>query len=154
SCHDAHRLPSAEERVSYYRQRCLTCHGEKGCTLALGERQMVTREDSCIQCHMSRFRSADIAHTAATDHRILRRPDVTPPAQPEARPMFGGMGGFVHFHDSLVSPEERVTVEWDLVAEQSGRLAPTTLERYAGTQAAVARGQALLPRIEEALSEL
>jgi hypothetical protein len=26
SCHDPHQLPSAQERVAFYRQRCLACH--------------------------------------------------------------------------------------------------------------------------------
>ena len=29
SCHDPHSEPSAMERVSYYRQKCLACHGVK-----------------------------------------------------------------------------------------------------------------------------
>ena len=34
SCHDPHRLPSPEERTSYYRNRCLECHaGGAGCSL-------------------------------------------------------------------------------------------------------------------------
>jgi hypothetical protein len=152
SCHDAHRLPSAGERTSYYRQRCLACHAEKGCSLPLADRHATSPEDSCVQCHMTRLRSADIAHTATTDHRIPRRPDSAAPPQPPVRPLFEGMGGFVHFHDRLLSPEERREAEWDLVVAQSGRLSPGMLERHAGTQAATSRGQALLPRIEEALT--
>ncbi len=33
SCHDPHELPAPEERVSYYRERCLECHAEQGCSL-------------------------------------------------------------------------------------------------------------------------
>ena len=31
-------------------------------------------EDSCVHCHMPRFKKTDIIHTATTDHRILRTP--------------------------------------------------------------------------------
>jgi tetratricopeptide (TPR) repeat protein len=183
SCHDAHRLPAGAERDSYYQRRCLACHIEKDgggpakdekdeqlaanaqlffrtptiCSAPLAERRRTRPENSCIQCHMGRFQSADIAHMAATDHRIMRRGggEAPAPAVPSRqRPMFNGMGGFVHFHDDALAPEERALVEWDLVADQSGRLSPGMLERHAGGSAAVARGQALLPRIEEALVEL
>ena len=34
SCHDPHRLPDPEERVAYFRDRCLDCHSEgRGCSL-------------------------------------------------------------------------------------------------------------------------
>ena len=33
SCHDPHSLPSASEKVEYYRGRCMECHAEKGCRL-------------------------------------------------------------------------------------------------------------------------
>ena len=75
SCHDPHVLPSANERIAYFRQRCLQCHEENGCKELKQVRLAATPKDSCIHCHMARFPSADIAHTAATDHRIRRRPD-------------------------------------------------------------------------------
>ncbi len=73
SCHDPHVHVKPAERVGYYRTRCLNCHQERGCSAPLAERQ--TKSDSCIACHMPPYGSTDIAHTAATDHRILRRPD-------------------------------------------------------------------------------
>ncbi len=33
SCHDPHVLPSAEEKTAYYRNRCLECHADRGCSL-------------------------------------------------------------------------------------------------------------------------
>jgi tetratricopeptide (TPR) repeat protein len=75
SCHDPHALPPATERVSYFRERCLQCHEENSCKELKQVRLAATPQDSCIHCHMARFPSADIAHTAATDHRIRRRPD-------------------------------------------------------------------------------
>jgi predicted CXXCH cytochrome family protein len=70
SCHDPHATPSAEERTEYYRAKCLACHGEKFAT------KHHPREKDCVGCHMPRIASSDVAHTQATDHRILRRPEV------------------------------------------------------------------------------
>ena len=74
SCHDPHQLPSSQERTNYFRQQCLVCHEHKGCNLPESARLAQSRDDSCIQCHMQRFKETDILHTATTDHRILRTP--------------------------------------------------------------------------------
>jgi len=72
SCHDPHSEPSAAERVSYYRQKCLACHGGK-----LGTTHHADQPD-CTSCHMPSSLSADVAHTEVTDHRILRQPPISP----------------------------------------------------------------------------
>jgi tetratricopeptide (TPR) repeat protein len=48
----------------------------------LPERRKTSRDDSCIDCHMPRYGSSDIPHTASSDHRILRRPAATRPRPP------------------------------------------------------------------------
>jgi tetratricopeptide (TPR) repeat protein len=68
SCHDPHSSPAAEEKVSYYRSKCLACHGA-----SFGGRHHADKPD-CRQCHMPSVASEDVAHTQATDHRILRLP--------------------------------------------------------------------------------
>jgi Flp pilus assembly protein TadD len=68
SCHDPHSSPSAERRGSYYRGKCLACHGD-----AFAAKHHVDQPD-CTSCHMPRTNSTDVAHTQATDHRILRLP--------------------------------------------------------------------------------
>ncbi|HJS99046.1 MAG TPA: tetratricopeptide repeat protein [Terriglobales bacterium] len=68
SCHDPHSWPAPEEKVSYYRSKCLACHGA-----AFGRKHQHGNPD-CIGCHMPAVASRDVAHTQATDHRILRRP--------------------------------------------------------------------------------
>jgi tetratricopeptide (TPR) repeat protein len=75
SCHDPHAKETPEQKVAHYRGRCLRCHADKGCSLPEPVRRQTSKEDSCIQCHMPRFASSDIPHTAVTDHRIVRRPD-------------------------------------------------------------------------------
>lgn len=67
SCHDPHDEPEPAVRTAYYRRKCLQCHQ------ALAAGHHVDRPD-CTGCHMPRVESADIGHTAVTDHRILRDP--------------------------------------------------------------------------------
>jgi hypothetical protein len=68
TCHDPHATVVAEDRVSHYRERCVTCHGEQFA------RSHKNGDPNCIGCHMP-TRHADVAHEEATDHRILRTPD-------------------------------------------------------------------------------
>jgi hypothetical protein len=72
SCHDPHVAVGPRERVGHYRDRCLACHQERGCGLPPAGRRQTRPDDSCIDCHMPRYPASDIAHAAATDHRILR----------------------------------------------------------------------------------
>jgi hypothetical protein len=84
SCHDPHRQPAAAERVAYYRGRCQECHADKPCSLPPAARHAQSPDDNCVQCHMPRFASSNIAHTAVTDHRVPRRP--APPGADPADP--------------------------------------------------------------------
>ena len=68
SCHDPHSTPAPEQRVAFYRGKCLTCHGD-----AFGAQHHADQPD-CTSCHMPRTTTADVAHTQATDHRILKLP--------------------------------------------------------------------------------
>jgi len=74
SCHDPHNYPPANEKPKFYRDRCLTCHEETSCALELSVRRRSSPNDSCITCHMPTVASSNIAHTAITDHRIVRIP--------------------------------------------------------------------------------
>jgi Tfp pilus assembly protein PilF len=89
TCHDPHRHEPAEERVTHYRDACIKCHKDRGCTVPEDARRRESKSDSCIQCHMPRYGASDIPHTASTDHRIVRRPD--PPLASE--PPMGGRDG-------------------------------------------------------------
>lgn len=72
TCHDPHSSPSAEERVSYFRGRCLTCHtNPKIATVHHPE------EKNCAVCHMPTRETTDISHEQATDHTIQRRPSTS-----------------------------------------------------------------------------
>ena len=69
SCHDPHSEPSTAEKAAYYRGKCLSCHGE-----AFAAKHHPDKAD-CVACHMPALPSKDVAHTEATDHRILRYPN-------------------------------------------------------------------------------
>jgi len=73
TCHDPHRSPAAAERVNFYRAKCLQCHGERFAT------KHNPKNPDCVSCHMPRISSSDVAHTQATDHRILRQPSAAIP---------------------------------------------------------------------------
>jgi Doubled CXXCH motif (Paired_CXXCH_1)/Cytochrome c554 and c-prime len=76
TCHDPHGSPSAEERVSYFRGRCLACHtNPKIATMHHPE------EKDCAVCHMPTRETTDISHEQATDHNIQRRPATVGPAR-------------------------------------------------------------------------
>ncbi|HEX3891214.1 MAG TPA: cytochrome c3 family protein [Terracidiphilus sp.] len=68
SCHDPHGSPAPEERVAFYRQRCLACHNGAG--FAAGHH---AENPDCTECHMARPPSNDIAHEQVTDHWIRKR---------------------------------------------------------------------------------
>ncbi len=72
SCHEPHELPAQQRRVAHYRGQCLSCHSEQACVLAPAERIAKAPGDSCIDCHLPRRSSTNIAHVAVTDHRIIR----------------------------------------------------------------------------------
>ncbi|HET9696706.1 MAG TPA: cytochrome c3 family protein, partial [Terriglobales bacterium] len=67
SCHDPHFSPAKQEAAEYYRGKCLSCHGA-----AFGERHHAENRN-CVECHMPALPSGQVAHTEATDHRILKR---------------------------------------------------------------------------------
>jgi tetratricopeptide (TPR) repeat protein len=99
---------------------------------------------------MPRRASSDIAHSAATDHRILRRPDAGGPAGPgrSAPASSGASNGiegpragdrpFVLFHRALLDEHERAGAERDL---------GVALTRFDTAEAALA-----LPLLESALA--
>lgn len=79
SCHDPHQTVRPEERVGFYRKKCIACHGADFAA------KHYDRQD-CTACHMPASLSSDIAHTEVTDHRILRRPQEDPRPPTDALP--------------------------------------------------------------------
>jgi Flp pilus assembly protein TadD len=120
SCHDPHSLPEPASRAGFYRSRCLVCHGEAGpqCSLASGAR-MARNQDDCASCHMPRFAASDVAHTAVTDHRIVRRPDQR---QPRHAPVATApwQSPLDHFHEKLLPPGKPLKRELAMAYVQLG----------------------------------
>jgi predicted CXXCH cytochrome family protein len=73
SCHDPHFSPNTQQRVAFYRTKCLACHSSGG----FAETHHADDPD-CTSCHMPRTGSENIPHVAWTDHRILRLPQGQP----------------------------------------------------------------------------
>jgi hypothetical protein len=84
SCHDPHVAVDSVQRIAHFRNRCLACHQQNGCSLPPAVRRQTQADDSCIACHMPRYGTVDIAHAAATNHRIVRQPP-SPAASGAAR---------------------------------------------------------------------
>jgi len=103
TCHDAHDFPNETKKVAYYRKRCLNCHAESSCSEPLPARQAKQPDDSCIACHMAASADVNIAHTAVTDHRILRRLETKPATKPFLLP---GQIPLVHFHRDQIDPRD------------------------------------------------
>ena len=77
SCHDPHEDVPQERHDAYYRDQCLKCHQDRGCSVPEAERRAKFAEDACAKCHMPALKTKDVAHTSLTDHRILRVPEST-----------------------------------------------------------------------------
>lgn len=83
SCHDPHRVPPADQRSVFYRERCLRCHDDKSCSESSAGR--LENGDSCILCHMPAREASNVSHVAQTDHRVVRiaAASVNDPREPE-----------------------------------------------------------------------
>jgi hypothetical protein len=112
SCHDPHRRPAPSDRATFFRDRCLTCHGPQAvdCKLSPDERVRKVKDDSCIACHMPQSSSVNIAHTSVTNHLVSRSPR-SATAQPEDSPPPWN-APIRSFHAR--NPEEELELERDL----------------------------------------
>jgi tetratricopeptide (TPR) repeat protein len=130
SCHDPHYEPSAAERVSYYRRKCLACHGAKF------ETNHHTDQPDCAACHMPSSLSTDVAHTEVTDHRILRRPPISPQLLQDGNTQ-PSLPRLVRFPDSQKTDEDLrdLALAWEslvdggMAAAETERLLRSALEK-------------------------
>ncbi|MHB1560108.1 MAG: tetratricopeptide repeat protein [Isosphaeraceae bacterium] len=121
SCHDPHRRPEESERISFYRGRCLECHGgDRGCALPEPDRRRRQQQDDCTACHMPRLGGSDIAHAAATDHRIPKKPGAAgvdgtrEVAHPQGEESRAGEAPLVLFHGEDAEARRRAETARDL----------------------------------------
>jgi predicted CXXCH cytochrome family protein len=124
SCHDPHSVPPPEQKNAFYRERCMNCHKDRGCSLPPAERP----ENNCVACHMPPTGS-DLKHTTITDHRILRRPEAQIP--PRGKRPAPAAPVLVNFHAHLLpatSPDAERALAIALVRE-ADRWKPTVTGR-------------------------
>ncbi len=114
SCHDPHQVPDPREKAAYYRDRCLSCHAEKGCTLPTPERIKEGRDDRCIDCHMPRSSNEQVPHTATTLHLIRRFKDRPEPRSPRPSPSKQQAVPLRYFHRDQLDGDERPEIGREL----------------------------------------
>lgn len=74
TCHNPHDAPKPEAAADYYRGKCLTCHTGQSCAVPLEQRAKQTPANDCAGCHMPKRPVEEIAHSALTNHRLIRLP--------------------------------------------------------------------------------
>jgi tetratricopeptide (TPR) repeat protein len=106
SCHDPHVYPRPAERVAFYRQRCLTCHQDAHCILPVAKRRTINN-NSCFECHMPRVENTDVAHSAASDHRVVLAPGKMTAAKTDPRRRLLRDVPLVYFFEGEADPYDR-----------------------------------------------
>jgi predicted CXXCH cytochrome family protein len=71
TCHDPHSREKPKNLIAFYRQKCLSCHTSRPCSIPQVKRLEKDATDNCAGCHMPRG-NTDIPHIAFTHHRIGR----------------------------------------------------------------------------------
>jgi predicted CXXCH cytochrome family protein len=120
TCHDPHYSPAPAEKAAYYRAKCVACHG------AAFAAKHHKKNPDCVSCHMPRIPASDVAHTQATDHRILRNPEALSETagdqnQPVLKP----------FPPSGAKPSARdLALAWESLAEGGMEAAAVQVQDY------------------------
>jgi Flp pilus assembly protein TadD len=113
SCHDPHEQPVAQEKVAYFRDRCLACHADRGCILPVKVRLERDRSDNCTGCHMSQIDTSNNAHLATTNHRIPRTLTGYTEPPPRDHLLASQLRSLVNFHAGLLDDRGRTDSERD-----------------------------------------
>jgi hypothetical protein len=91
TCHSIHHTYKREDKVAFYRARCLRCHSEASCKLKPDDVARSQAGDNCIGCHMEKRAVAGIAHSSDTKHRIVRYPGQPLPEAAFVQPDLAGL---------------------------------------------------------------
>lgn len=67
TCHDPHSDPAPEQRVAFYRTKCLQCHTDSATFQPATHHP---EQPDCARCHMPSRATSDIAHEQNVDHNI------------------------------------------------------------------------------------
>jgi hypothetical protein len=113
SCHDPHAEPAQEEKAAYYRGKCLNCHGE-----AFAATHHPDKPD-CTKCHMPALPSKEVAHTQATDHRIMRYPNSRPLPRLQVRGTEGAPLVSFPASDASVATTRDFALAWETLAQRN-----------------------------------
>jgi tetratricopeptide repeat protein/cytochrome c554/c'-like protein len=121
SCHDSHSEPAPAEKAAFYRGKCIACHGD-----AFAAKHHPEKPD-CTSCHMPSLPSRDVAHTEATDHRILRYMNTAPLPQLLLRnkPLLS----FPAINDGLATTRD-FALAWETLVQRGSEGAPRQAEQY------------------------
>lgn len=114
SCHDPHAEPAAAEKATYYRAKCLACHGQGTEGEEFAAKHHPEKPD-CTACHMPALPSKDVAHTEATDHRIMRYPNQAPIPQLQIRGK--PLKAFPASDEALVTTRD-YALAWETLAQR------------------------------------
>jgi predicted CXXCH cytochrome family protein len=71
TCHDPHDIPRGATATAHYNRVCETCHAAIAQPGAASGPHRAGA--NCIECHMPKRRTDDVAHAVMTDHFIQRR---------------------------------------------------------------------------------
>jgi hypothetical protein len=149
SCHDPHQLPTVEQRVAYYRERCNSCHEHRPCSRLMpgpGDKDLQhQRENDCVACHMPGRQSTEVVHTTVIDHRILRRPGGAVPRPIAPQP---GQVPLVAFYDHPTSLNPDASHDLGLALIDMAQQQPLP------PQARLAVGRLAQPYLDEAVRRI
>jgi Tfp pilus assembly protein PilF len=114
SCHDPHRAPETEEKAAFFRDRCLKCHANRGCSLPASVRLAGGRDENCTSCHMPRSNNSNTLHVATTNHRVPRRADEANRSPIRIEAERNNPRPVVNYHRGLMDDQERAQAERDV----------------------------------------
>jgi predicted CXXCH cytochrome family protein len=126
SCHDPHSAPSPEQRVAFYRGKCLACH-----TQAKYATEHFAENPDCTSCHMPSGNAQNVPHVAWTDHRILQRPNTVNDAADTQAAGLGieAMPSLEVLVNGTSNPREMALAYYNLVVTKGmTRLEPKAME--------------------------
>jgi Flp pilus assembly protein TadD len=121
SCHDPHSTVEPQDKVDFYRAKCLNCHGAKFAA------KHHAKQQHCTACHMQALPSTDVAHTEVTDHRILR----IPTAQSRPAASSTDLPGLVPFPPSPEDPKDvrDLALAWQSIVNSGMTMAQPQAEQ-------------------------
>ena len=128
SCHDPHVTPAPEQRVAFFRAKCLACHNQPQFAAAHHP-----ENPDCTSCHMRHTGAENIPHVAWTDHRILKLP--APPDTPTEHPQSAELSPILSpgatrrdlamaYYQAVLEGNQSVEPKaWELLQEQRSAMA-------------------------------